>query len=379
MTKFKFVCMVLLFFTLSCAGNSTYVNQDNSPIRMNVACKITPVESDGVMNLAYHVSLSNYAEKSLTLKSVEVIEKSRGKIIASYSGPTLADIMIGPTIPPPASQELIDGTKKLSHPYLCIWMKMKKREVPGSITHRLTFTDPRGGNLVINGAPAKIQKTRPVVISAPVKGSGWLDIETTSLKTHHFRCEATKNNITKNSEKFAVDWIQYDFNGKLFTGQGEKNEDWFCYRKELIAVANGVVTAVYDNVPENKPFSIRKLKWEEMAGNYVIIRIGNRTYACYCHMIPGTIRVSVGQRVKKGEVLGLLGNSGNSDLPHLHFQICDNNSFYNANGLPYVLKSFSQTGYTSLSSDGDFIYNPEPAPSRHRRQLMENYKVLSFP
>lgn len=257
---------------------------------------------------------------------------------------------------------------------------MKKSEVPQAIRHILTFTGSGGTDVVIEGAPAWIQNTDPVVIAAPFRGAGWLGIETTSLNTHHFKCEATKDNVTRHSERFAVDWIQYDSNDMLFYGDGKKNADWACYGKELIAVAAGVVTAVYDNVLENEPVGTKRiLKWEEMAGNYVIIQIGDGIYACYCHMIPGSIRVAVGQTVKKGDVLGLLGNSGNSDAPHLHFQICDSNSFFSAEGLPYVFDSFSVTGYGSLTPDGDIAYNPLPVPVLHRYELMENYTVLSFP
>ena len=374
--KIKVVFTVLVFtglllFASSCGSNSN----DRSLVDMHVTYSIIPVQSDGIMNLAYHVSLTNYEEQSLTLKKVEVINVSTGSIIASYSDADLAAILIGPTVPPPTSQDLIDGTKKLSHPYLCIWLRLQKSEIPQAIKHRLTFGKTGGTEVLIEGAAAMIQNTAPVVISAPFRGSGWVCIETTSQNTHHFKCEATKANATNHSERFAADWLQYDSNNALAQGEGKKNTDWICYGKELIAVADGVVTAIKDGVPENDPGSIRPLQWEEMAGNYVIIQIGENTYACYCHIIPRTFRVTVGQRVKKGDVLALLGNSGNSDAPHLHFQITDRNSFYASEGLPYVFDSFSVTG----TSDGNFNYTPLPAPVLHRNELMENYTVLSFP
>jgi murein DD-endopeptidase MepM/ murein hydrolase activator NlpD len=56
------------------------------------------------------------------------------------------------------------------------------------------------------------------------------------------------------------------------------------------------------------------------------------------------LTVEVGDRVRRGEVLGLLGNSGNSDLPHLHFQVTDGSQFLNSDGLPYVFRSFESEG-----------------------------------
>jgi murein DD-endopeptidase MepM/ murein hydrolase activator NlpD len=77
----------------------------------------------------------------------------------------------------------------------------------------------------------------------------------------------------------------------------------------------------------------------------VIVDIGNKKYACYAHMIPGSIRVKKGDTVAEGQIIGLMGNSGNSDLPHLHFQIVtDNPSFLGAEGYPHVYRSFDEIG-----------------------------------
>jgi murein DD-endopeptidase MepM/ murein hydrolase activator NlpD len=64
----------------------------------------------------------------------------------------------------------------------------------------------------------------------------------------------------------------------------------------------------------------------------------------YAHLQPGSFKVRVGDRVKAGQVLAKLGNSGQSDAPHLHFQLVDANSILAAEGVPYELKSFTQIG-----------------------------------
>ena len=62
---------------------------------------------------------------------------------------------------------------------------------------------------------------------------------------------------------------------------------------------------------------------ETVGGNNVIMEIGDGLYAFYAHLQPGSLRVKVGDKVRRGQVLGLLGNSGNSSEPHLHFHICN--------------------------------------------------------
>jgi murein DD-endopeptidase MepM/ murein hydrolase activator NlpD len=65
----------------------------------------------------------------------------------------------------------------------------------------------------------------------------------------------------------------------------------------------------------------------------------------YAHIIPGTITVKAGEQVHRGQVLGRLGNSGNSSEPHLHLQVCDAPSFLICEGVPMEFKRMSLTKY----------------------------------
>jgi murein DD-endopeptidase MepM/ murein hydrolase activator NlpD len=80
-----------------------------------------------------------------------------------------------------------------------------------------------------------------------------------------------------------------------------------------------------------------------LSGNSVIEKIAPGEYATYAHMQTGSLRVQVGQRIRTGQVIGLLGNSGNTTGPHLHFGIVDGPSFY-SNSLPFALSSFIVQG-----------------------------------
>jgi murein DD-endopeptidase MepM/ murein hydrolase activator NlpD len=69
-------------------------------------------------------------------------------------------------------------------------------------------------------------------------------------------------------------------------------------------------------------------------------------FAVYAHLQPGSIKVQAGDTVKLGQVIGLVGDSGNSVAPHLHFQVTDGPSSLSSNGLPYQITSFAITGKT---------------------------------
>lgn len=100
--------------------------------------------------------------------------------------------------------------------------------------------------------------------------------------------------------------------------------------------------AVGDGVPENVPLSAERAvanSRETIGGNTVVLRLRDGVYACYAHLQPGSLKVAPGDRVRCGQALGLLGNSGNSDAPHLHFQLSNGPDPLSSEGLPFAFDS----------------------------------------
>jgi murein DD-endopeptidase MepM/ murein hydrolase activator NlpD len=175
------------------------------------------------------------------------------------------------------------------------------------------------------------------------------------------------------AQRYAIDWIQFGKNGELATGEGEENRDYASYGAEVLAVGSGRITGIKDGIMENKPMSLAvPITLETVAGNFVTLDLGGGRYAHYAHLQPGSLRVKVGDRVKTGQVLGLLGNSGNSDAPHLHFQITDGPAFAASEGLPYLFRSFVEEG-----QGPDFKFQPA-APQTWRNQMPVDGMVVRF-
>jgi murein DD-endopeptidase len=109
--------------------------------------------------------------------------------------------------------------------------------------------------------------------------------------------------------------------------------------------------------------------------------LGNGRFAFYEHLQPGSIRVRIGDRVRSGQVLGLLGNSGSSSLgPHLHFHISDINSPLGAEGFPYVFRSFEVLGAVeTIARDTKWVPQPNPEVKRRRMEMPLANTVLRFP
>jgi murein DD-endopeptidase MepM/ murein hydrolase activator NlpD len=155
------------------------------------------------------------------------------------------------------------------------------------------------------------------------------------------------------AQRYAIDWAKLGPNGQLFDGDRRDNESYFGYGAEVIAVADGAVESALDGIPDNVPGGPLLLEAEgadtlravpmtlaTVAGNHVIIDLGEHRYAFYGHLKLGSLRVRAGDRVNRGDVIGLLGNSGNSTGPHLHFHVSDRNHPLAAEGLPYAIDSW---------------------------------------
>ena len=90
-----------------------------------------------------------------------------------------------------------------------------------------------------------------------------------------------------------------------------------------------------------------------------------------------------GDKVRRGQVLALLGNSGNSDAPHLHFGIEDGPLPFVSNGVPFVFSSFTTTGAVTNSFDdiaaGAAAQIGTARTGPHHNELPLNDDVITFP
>ena len=149
------------------------------------------------------------------------------------------------------------------------------------------------------------------------------------------------------AQRYAVDWEQLDGQGYVRKEPQEKLESYTIFGKPVLAVADAVVVSVTDGLPEQIPGTYpTNISLEEADGNSVILDLGEQRYAMYAHMQPGSIKVHKGDRVKLGQAIGLVGNTGNSVAPHLHFQVTGGPSSLASNGLPYEIRDFQVTGKT---------------------------------
>lgn len=120
------------------------------------------------------------------------------------------------------------------------------------------------------------------------------------------------------NQRFAFDFIGTDQNNQTRKGQGQTNEDYFAFGREVLVPADGVVTDVINGVRDNTPGSMNPYS---ALGNAVFIQHSENEVSVLAHLKLDSITMKVGDKVKRGQVIGLCGNSGNSSEPHLHYHL----------------------------------------------------------
>ncbi|HZJ12200.1 MAG TPA: M23 family metallopeptidase, partial [Methyloceanibacter sp.] len=185
-------------------------------------------------------------------------------------------------------------------------------------------------------------------------------------------------------ERFAIDFVQLNGKDTLASGPPDQLSSYEFFGDEIYAAADGTVVAVEDGLPEQVPGKLPEGATIQMAGgNHVVVDIGEGRFAFYAHMQPGSVKVKMGDKVKTGQVLGLLGNSGNTDTPHLHFHVMDAPSPLLTNGLPYVFTAFTGQGLITdeqpLFTGGTVTIDKEALSGPHENELPLADQVVSFP
>lgn len=120
-----------------------------------------------------------------------------------------------------------------------------------------------------------------------------------------------------------------------------KNEDHYCFGREVMAPGDGVVSDVKDGIIDNIPGERNP---KEVPGNFVVIDHGNGEFSMIAHLQEGSVLVNKGDIVQAGMVIGRCGNSGNSAQPHLHYHLQNTPRWLDGHGLPLQFRNYYSNG-----------------------------------
>jgi hypothetical protein len=339
------------------------------PLNVSIPLRPAVFKANGRWNLVYELHVENWEDTGATITRLELVDTAH-KSLLSISGSDLEALFYGAGKP----HATTIGPHEFTFIYM--WLNMSRRdELSPALRHRFTV---KVGNPVqevtVETLPELIEQKSVAVIDPPLRGENWIALNGPSNTSFHRTSILPIDGRSCIPQRFAIDWLQAFPNGNTHQGDPKDNKNYRAYGAKIHSVADGVVTEVKDGIPQNVPGEKSlavPITLETIAGNHVIVDIGDGHYAVYAHMQPGSLRVKLGDRVGRGQVLGLLGNSGNSSEPHLHFHICDANSVLSCEGLPYAFPSFEVLGR--------WQFDPKKPPVKRELELPVEEEVVRFP
>ena len=305
---------------------------------MRIPFAPTPFPSGGFEYLVYEVHLQNYTGEPLALRGLEVLDAGTGNVLAAFADAQLYARMRSIGV------DKIDGDHPLGSgrsavAFICLAFG-RAFPVPDKLNHRALV-----GDAVAEGPAMEVGRVALKVLAPPVGGADWVADNGPSLDSHHRTGLFVAGGGAHLSRRFAIDWKQVK-QGLAYSGDARDVRAYHAYGENVLAVADASVVSAKDGFPDNVPRTAAgfdtavPLTMENVAGNAVVLDLGDGQFAYYAHLKPGSVRVKTGDRVRRGDLLAQIGNSGDARWPHLHFQVTMGPDILASEGMPFVIDRF---------------------------------------
>jgi hypothetical protein len=302
--------------------------------------------SDGRTHLVYELWVTNFSSGDSTLESLDIL--GDGTVLQTFDSAAIAR-----RLQPAGSREVTSVLSKSTQALLFLHLTLAPGAAsPKQLSHRVKArfmaAPPGHQELTETGGTTDVDRQSVAQIGPPLLGDNYISADSCCDAVRHSRAALPVNGRVWIAQRYAVDWEQVDGAHRIYSGPREKLESYTIFGKPAIAVADAVVSSITDGLPEQIPGQYpTNISLDAADGNSVILDLGNHRYALYAHLQPGSVKVRPHDSVKRGQVLGLVGNTGNSVAPHLHFQVTDGPSSLASNGLPYEIDQLKITGRTA--------------------------------
>jgi hypothetical protein len=359
-----------------------------TPLLMEVEDRPVPFRgSDGRTHLVYELALTNFSSGATSIRNVQV-RTPGGRVLQTLGAKALG----GPKgrLQPAGRRDGSATMAASAESLLFVHLPLPEgARAPRALEHRVTasFEAADGAVLTETGGEVTVNRRRVVRFGPPLRGSGYLSADSCCDAVRHTRAALPVDGRVWLAQRYAVDWEQIDAQGRIYAGPKLDLNSYAIYGDPIYAVADGVVSSTIEGLPDQVPGGLpESISLADADGNSVVLNVGGGNYVLFAHMQPGSVRVRPGQRVRRGDVLGLVGNSGNSLAPHLHLHVTAGPSPVASNGLPYAIDSYAVSGrspgteaFDRAEADGTVLpVTPFAPPRQVRHALPLDQLVVDF-
>jgi murein DD-endopeptidase MepM/ murein hydrolase activator NlpD len=315
---------------------------------MRVPFEPTAFPSASRTYVTYELHLRSFAPIPFTLRRVEVLDADTPTTapVATFEAAQLDAIVqvVGGRAPADVSG---DRRQLAAGGSVVLFISVvfdRGAPVPKKLRHRVLTTD-----FALEGAAIGTHYTELRVLGPPLTGSDWIARSGPSNDSYHRRGILVVDGTAIIDRRYAIDWVRSK-NGATFLGDELDARSYYAYGEEVLAVADGRIVAAKDSIPENVPRHegfrpAVPLSMDTIAGNTITLDVGGGQFAYYMHLQPGSLRVKVGDRVHRGQVVARIGVSGDAREPHLHVEVTTSSRLLAGEGVPYLIDRYrSQSG-----------------------------------
>ncbi len=302
----------------------------------------------------YELLLTNFSSDTISIQSLRIVTARDSVFVASFTSDDLQRrFAYVPTVATESDAGIVLNPGSTG----VLYIETTVDKTMTLIRHILEGAVLKKGKrslIQVQDEGTTVNSREPVVLGAPLRGGPWVAIYDPAWVRGHRRVIYTMDGKARIPGRFAIDFMLVNDNGQYTKANEDVVANWYGYSADVLSVANGMVVTVRDEFTESKTISAHPVVPAEKAtGNYIVLDIGNNRFAFYEHLKPGSIRVKVGQKIKKGDVIASLGFTGQTTGPHLHFHVANRNSPLGAEGIPFVFESFNLLGvYNDLGKMG---------------------------
>lgn len=293
----------------------------------------------------YELHLTNFGNAPLSLSRIEVFDAdlAASPPIATFEAGQLEAMVqpLGGRTPADSNARLLITGGQAVIVFMSIAFD-RNSHVPDRLLHRVILPDS-----IATGAAITTHHTHLHLLGPPVEGANWLadDGPSNDQDNHHRRGVVIVDGRAVDSRRYAIDWKQINDN-TAFSGDPRDVGSYYAYGKDVLAVADGRVVTARDGLPDNIPghgesfHPAVPITLATVAGNTITLDLGGGQFAYYMHLQPGSLRVKVWERVRRGQVLARVGSSGDSREPHLHFEVTTSPKLLTGEGVPYLIDRY---------------------------------------